>query len=424
MRICRTADEIAFADHIRPGDTVVVSQGLAEPVALTAALVAQRKYLGHPKLFIGPSFSSVFKAEHREDLSLVSYCGMGDNHDLVAAGMLDILPANYSTFASLFAQGALRSDVVLLLLAEDGRGGYNTGIVCDYMIQAARQARIVIAEISDRLPWTPGAELPPDIRPDIVVRTSREPLTLPASRAGEADRHLAAHVAGLIPDGATLEIGIGTIPDLVLTALSGHRDLGLHSGAIGDAVADLMEQGVVTNARKPFDRGISIACMALGTRRIFDFINRNPAVRLSPSTHTHAAPVLAQLPRLMAVNAAVEVDLTGQVNSEIAGNRYIGAVGGLADFSRGAMLSEGGRSIVMVSSTARKGTVSRIVGRLPVGVATLGRNDADTFVSEWGVAELRGTTLRQRIPRMCAIADPRFREDLERQGHLLLKEYG
>nr|WP_240958680.1 acetyl-CoA hydrolase/transferase C-terminal domain-containing protein [Sneathiella chungangensis] len=289
------------------------------------------------------------------------------------------------------------------------------------MIDAARRARVVIAEISDRVPWTCGAELPEDIVPDVIVRTSREPISLGSSAPTEDDLKLARNVAEFIPDAATIEIGIGTIPDLVLEALSGHKNLALHSGVIGDVAVELIKKGVIDNSLKPFDQGVSIAGFLLGTRKLFDYAHENPSIRLAPTSHTHDIRVLSRLQNFYAVNAALEVDLTGQVNAEVIGNRYLGAVGGQVDFSRGANLSEGGRAIIAVSSTARGGSVSRIVNRIESGIVTTPRVDVDIIVSEWGSAELRGTTLKQRAERLCAIAHPKFREGLEREAHKMFQ---
>lgn len=413
-------DALELARWLRRGDRIVVTQALAEPVALTRALAAQRAEFGQVSLFCGPLNSPTLRPEHGDHIAFVSYCGSGANHAFVSAGVMDILPAHYSTLESLYAGGTLGCDVVLVLLGEDGRGGYNTGIVCDHVVDAARRARVVIAEVSDRVPCTPGADWPADLAPDVIVRTSREPLVLERGAITEAARRLAGNVASLVPDGATIETGVGTMPDLVLDALSGHRHLGFHSGALTEAVVDLMERGVITNAHKPIDAGVAVGGLLFGTRRLFDFADRNPSVRLAPPSYTHNQRNLALIPKLVAVNGALQVDLTGQVNAEQAGGRYIGAVGGQVDFTRGAAHSPGGRSIVMVNATARGGRESNIVPRLPDGVVTAARSDADTIVTEWGIAELKGRTLSERVSRMIAIADPAFREELERAGHALL----
>lgn len=417
----QSINNLDLAKYIQSGDTIVVGQGVAEPIVLTQALIDQRDNLGQVNVFIGPLYQSPFSAEHADHLKFLTYCGAGTNKSIIEAGAAEVILANYSELAPLFARGSLPSDVVFLLLGEARNGRYNTGLVNDYMIDAARRARVVIAEISDRVPWTCGAELPEDIVPDVIVRTSREPISLGSSVPTEDDLKLARNVAEFIPDAATIEIGIGTIPDLVLEALSGHKNLALHSGVIGDVAIELIKKGVIDNSLKPFDQGVSIAGFLLGTRKLFDYAHENPSIRLAPTSHTHDIRVLSRLPNFYAVNAALEVDLTGQVNAEVIGNRYLGAVGGQVDFSRGANLSEGGRAIIAVSSTARGGSVSRIVNRIESGIVTTPRVDVDIIVSEWGSAELRGTTLKQRAERICAIAHPKFREGLEREAHRMFQ---
>ena len=217
-----------------------------------------------------------------------------------------------------------------------------------------------------------------------------------------------------MPEGATIEIGIGAVPDAILSALAGHRDLCIHSGIIGDRAADLIESGAVSNARKTRDAGVSVAGSLFGTARLNALADRNPTIRLCPPSVSHGIGVLARIEGFVAINSAVEVDLTGQVNGEVAGDSYVGAVGGQVDFVRGALAAPGGRSIIALPSTAREGRVSRIVASLEGRPVTSLRSDADLVVTEWGFAELRGRSLAERARLMIAIADPEFREHLER----------
>lgn len=422
MTTCKS-DDLDFSAIVRPGDTVVCSQGLAEPVSLTRRLVEQRMRIGRFKMFIGPSLSGVFRPEHADAIRFQSYCGTGSNAALSIGGALDVVPAHYSDFPRFFAQGTLPADVVLLSVGEpDAKGRFNLGISNDYVVDAARRARVVIAEINHRMPWVPGAELPDDVRPHLLVDEDREPLTMERSgQAGTTEQAIAQHVCQLVPDGATLEFGLGLLPDAVMQALAGHRDLGIHTGVIGDGIADLIEAGAVTNARKPVDHGISVAGMLLGSRRLLDFVDRNPLVRLRPATYTHDTATIRSIPNFVAINCALEVDLTGQVNSESLQGRYLGAIGGQVDFVRGANGSRGGRSIMILPSSSRDGSVSRIVPRLPDEVVTTARSDVDVVVTEHGVAELRGKSVPERMQAVAAIAHPRFREALERGGHALMQ---
>lgn len=395
---------------IRPDDRVVCGQGTSEALTLTRALAAQASSIS---LFVGPLYSDTF--DHCTGIDFVSYGAIGKAAGLARSGRLDILPMPYSQIGPAFADGRLKADVVLIQLspAPSGRRP-SSGLACDYVLDAARQARVVVAEINPQVPWTPSAELPADFRIDLTVEAEAPPLELAPARIGEVEARIGAHAANLIPDRATLQIGVGTVPDAILRALRGHRDLGIHSGLIGDAVLDLIAAGAVTNAAKGVDTGLTVTGLLFGTRRLYDFADNNSAVALRPGSHTHGAGVLARLDRFIAINSAIEVDLTGQVNAETAGGRAVGAIGGQPDFVRGANASAGGRALIALPATAGGGRISRIVPRLADAVVTTPRCDVDAVITEWGVAELRGLTLKERTGRMIAIAAPAFREDLAR----------
>ncbi|WP_439574669.1 acetyl-CoA hydrolase/transferase family protein [Phreatobacter sp.] len=404
---------IDLARFIRPGDRVVIGQGTAEALTLTEALVAQRAAIGPVELFLGALFSSTFRPETSDGLTFTGYGAIGGTARLAKAGLFDPLPAAYSRLEAFFDDGTLSADVVLLQIAPGMDGGPpSLGNCHDYTAAAARRARVVIAEVNDAAPWTHGGEIGPDIRIDHMIRTSRPPAPAPASRPGAVEEAIARHIAALVPDGATLQMGIGSIPEAVLPALAGHRDLGVHSGLMGDAAVDLIEKGAITNALKDEDRGVSVAGCLFGSDRLIRFAHRNRAVRIAPPSVTHGAAVLAGLPRFTAINSAVEVDLFGAVNAEMAGGTYLGAVGGQPDFVRGALNAQGGRSIIALPATAKDGAVSRIVPALS-GPVTTPRSDADVVVTEFGVADLRGCSLSERARRMAAIAAPAFREALE-----------
>jgi acyl-CoA hydrolase len=412
-------DTVDLSAVLRRGDTVVCGQGLAEPVGLTRKLIEQRAELSGLGIFLGPTFADTFDAAHADHLRLRSWCATGRNARLCAAGALDIVPAHYAELPTLFASGALRCDVALLTLCgPDSDGRYNLALACDYLIEAARRARVVIAEVHADLPWVHGAELPVDIRPHLLVHAAQPALEMSNVDAATSEEEfaIARRVAGLIPDGATLALGVGRLPDRVLAQLNGHRDLGVHSAVLTDQVVGLIEEGAVTNARKPFDRGVSVGGLLMGRRRLFDFAHRNPRVRLAPPAHTHSIDRLGALPALVALTGALEVDLTGQVNAETAQGRYVGAVGGQLAFVRGARASAGGLAVTMLPATARDGTLSRIVARLPDGVVTTPRADVDRVVTEFGVAELRGKSIAERIDAMLAIAHPEHRAALAQQG--------
>ncbi|MCL4744563.1 MAG: acetyl-CoA hydrolase [Burkholderiaceae bacterium] len=409
-----------LARIVRPGDRVFWGQGSSEPLTLSEALVRQRHDIGEIGVFLGVSFSDTLAPEHADKLSFVSYGAMGTNQRLARAGVLDVLPCHYSRIPDLLARGALRCDVAMIQLsAPDDAGRYSLGVANDYMLDAARVARVVIAEVNDRAPWTHGAALLGETRIDYLVRTSRELPRPTPHEIGETERAIGAHAAPYVPLGAVLETGIGAIPDAILASLRGHRDLGVHTGILGDGVVELIEAGVVNNRLKPIDRGVTVSGLLSGSEGLYRYADRNPAIRLSPARYTHSAAVMARFDCLVAINSALEVDLSGQVNAEASESAYLGAVGGQGDFVRAALASARGRSIIALPSSARGETISRIVSRLSGGVATTPRSDADLVVTEWGVAELRGCTIGERAERMIAIAHPAFREQLERDSYEL-----
>ena len=405
--------EIELAGLIRPGDGVIWGQAAAEPQTLVEALVAQRAEFSGARPFMGISYSGIVRPEHADHLRLSAYCGAGSNRALAAAGVLDICPFPYSQFAALIREGRIRADVVLIQVSPPNASGeHSLGLAAEYLLPALRSARSVIAEINDQVPWTYGERVLRDDEIALAVQTSRPLACGPRADPGEIGRRIATHAAAYVSDGATLEFGLGALPDAVLGALGDRRDLGVHSGALGDALVDLMRSGAINNARKPIDAARSVGGLLLGSRKLFEFAHQNPALWLRSVEHTHDPRVLAQLPNFVAINSAVEVDLTGQVNAEVANGSYVGAVGGALDFIRAANQSPGGVSLVVLPSSVG-GKHSRIVAKLAGPVATP-RGEAGVFVTEHGAADLRGRTLAERARRMIAIAHPAFREALER----------
>ena len=401
-----------FASIVRRGDLVAWPQVNAEPLTLTRALMAQRHAIGGFRAFVGISLFDTVSVEHADVVAFASYCGAGRNRALARAGKLDPWPWHYSTLARRFGSGETPIDVLLVQVAPaDASGRHSLGVAYEYLAPAIARARVVVAEVNDRCPATNGEPSLSEDDIDIAVRVSR-PLDEPApAESDAAERAVALRVAELIEDGATLQVGIGTIPNAVLDALGGRRDLGVHSGQIGDGIAALAETGAITNARKTIDRGTTVAGAMIGGARVHRFADRNDAVRFRGTDYTHDGDVLARLDRLAAINGAIEVDLSGQANTEVAGGAYVGAVGGLCDFLRGAHRSRGGLPILAL--TARHGTQPRIVAALS-GPATVSRADAGIVVTDYGVADLRGCSLAERARRMIAVAHPDDREALSR----------
>jgi acetyl-CoA hydrolase len=401
---------------LRPGDGILWGQAGAEPQTLTEALVAQRAALGGVSVFLGINYAGIVRPEHADHLRLSAYCGAGHNRALADAGVLDIHPHPYSQLGRLIRSRQLRADVVFVQLSPPNeRGEYSLGLAAEYLVPALECCRAIVAEVNQRVPWTHTDRVLREQDFALAVRSTRDPAPLPYGAPGETERAIARHAAAFVADGATLEFGLGALPDAILGELGDRRDLGVHSGALGDGVAELMRKGVISNARKAIDPGRSVGGVLLGSRKLFDFAHRNQALRLASSDYTHDARVLARLERFVAVNSAVEVDLTGQVNAEVAGGSYVGAVGGALDFIRAANQSPGGVSLVVLPSSVGS-KASRIVSRLAGPVATP-RSEAGVIVTEHGAADLRGCTLAERARRMIAIAHPAWREALEREAH-------
>ncbi len=402
-------EDLDLASIIRPGDNIVWGAG---PPALVEKLLEQRHRIGHANVFLA---GGRIKPEHADVLTFTSFGAMG-NRSLAKAGALRVIPSHLSPLNGYFESGLLRADVVFVnLSAPDESGEYSFGTANDFVSTAMRRARVVIAEVNDQLPWTFCEPRVDAARIDVIVRTSRPPAQIRAEAIGRLEQEIARHIGRYIDDGTTIQIGIGAIPDAVLASVDDRRDLGIHSGMITDRVADLMEAGVVTNARKPVDTGITTTAILAGTKRLHSFAHKNRAIRLFTYAHTHRAEILCQLDKFVAINSTVEVDLTGQVNAEIASGVYIGGTGGQGDFVRGALMASRGHSIIALPASARDGAISRIVRRLQDGVVTTLRSDADVIVTEFGAAELRGQPLDERIRRMIAISHPNFREALARE---------
>lgn len=403
---------IDFSGLIRESDLVVCGQATAEPVTLTEALMAQAVHLPRFRMMVGPIFSETFSAASAPNVSFQSYGVIGNARRLAKAGRLDVVPSNYSAFCADFAARRRKADVVLVQLAVSG-GRLSTSLSNDYVIDAARGARLVIAEINADAPFTFGAEWPEDVPIHVrVVAARRPPVELASPPLDDVSRRIAAHAAGLIADGSTLQFGVGRIPDAILSSLSHVRNLGIHSGLINDAVVELIERGAVTNAEKGIDPGITVTNQVIGTQRLYRFVHENEAVAVRPTSYTHGQGVLARINRLVAINSALQVGLDGSVNSETLNGVTIGAIGGQLDFVRGANVSPGGRAIIALPATASDGT-SRIVA--DVETVTTPRADVDAIVTEWGVAELRGCGLAERARRMIAIAAPGHRDALSEQ---------
>jgi acyl-CoA hydrolase len=343
--------------------------------------------------------------------------------DAVNEGRADYVPIFLSDIPQLFSRDILRLDAAFINVSPpDAHGFCSLGTSVDATLAAVKCARTVIAQVNPEMPRTLGDSFVHVDEIGLAIEVSQAPHEHPVASIGEVERQIGAHVAGLVPDEATLQLGIGAIPAAVGEALRDKRDLGIHTELFTDTVVDLVEAGAVTGAAKEINRGKIVTAFAMGTQRLYRFIDDNPMVEMRPVDYTNDTAVIRRFRRMVAVNSAIEVDLSGQVVADSIGRRLFSGVGGQMDFIRGAALAEEGRAIIALPSTAASGSASRIVASLREGAGVVTtRAHVRTVVTEWGVAELFGLSLAERAHALIAIAHPQFRDELERaarQMHL------
>ena len=417
-----TAEEAV--GRIKSGDRVVLEHACGEPVYLVDKMVenaaAYRDVeIVHMVAMGKGAYCAPEQAEHFRHNSL--FVG-GSTRKAVESGQGDFTPCFFFEIPRLF-HTTLPVDVALVCVTPPNeRGKVSLGVSCDYTLEAVKSAKTVIAQVNPAMPYTCGAtELPvEDI--DVFVEHEQPVIELPQGRIGDIEKAIGQNCATLIPDGATLQLGIGAIPDAVLLFLKDKKDLGIHSEMFSDGVVELAEAGVITNAKKTLKPGKFVVTFLMGTKRLYDFVNNNPDVEMQPVDYVNDPFVVAQNDKLISINSCVQIDLMGQVASESVGLKQISGTGGQVDFVRGASASKGGVSIMAFPSPAAKGTVSKIVPFLDHGSAvTTCRCDVDYAVTEYGVAHLKGETLRQRARNLIAIAHPDFRapliEEFEKRFH-------
>jgi len=413
----KCVDAAQALEAVRSGDHVWIQSGCGTPSPLVDALVARAPVLRNVEIihmktlgdadYTKPEYKGIFR--HRGLF-------LGENvREAVVAGRADYTPIFLGEIEGLFSSGALPLDVVLMQVSPPDDHGYVTlGTTVDCTLNATRCARTVIAEVNERMPRTHGETAIHVSRISAIVETSRPLLELHPEPFTAMHRRIAENVASLIHDGATLQTGIGGIPDAVLACLGDKRDLGIHSELVGDGVIDLMESGVLNGERKSIHRGKAVIAFVLGSQRLIDYIRDNPAFEFRPICYTNDPFVVAQNDKMVAINAALQIDLTGQVCSDSLGIKPYSGFGGQVDFIRGAARSKGGVPIIALPSTAKKGTISRIAPMLDPGAGVVtSRADVHYIVTEHGIAYLHGKTLRERAEALIAIADPRFRSELE-----------
>lgn len=409
-------ENLELSQFLRPGDHIVMGQACGEPTTLVEALIAQGRDIGNLSGFIATSFSGLFTPESSESVAMSSMGAIGALRMLTKVNKLNVIPCHVSQVAPMITENLMPCDVAFIQVSPaDAQGNHSLGLISDYVLAAVDKARVVIAEVNDQVPFSNG-EIIPSSKIDCAVQVSRTPVEVPPARITELDETIAKYCAAYIGDGSVIQTGVGAVPDAILRLLHDRKDLGVHSGMLGDGLVELVEAGVVTNARKKIDTGISINGALIGTKRLYKFADNNPEIRMCRTSYTHDAAVLAQLDKLVTINSALEVDLSGQVNAEQSGPAYVGGTGGQVDFVRAGARSPGGHAIIALPATAKGGSISRITTALS-GPVTTARTDVDVIITEFGAAELKGQTIGERARRLIAIAHPDFRESLEREAH-------
>jgi acyl-CoA hydrolase len=400
---------MSVTDVINPGDLLVAGQVLGEPTALLDAVFAQAPKMGRLRLFAGMSLGAVLERAPA-NIALTSFVGMGSNANLLADGRMGLIPCHMSDLGQMVVQGPLRPDVAMVLASPpDSDGMCSLGVVSDYIWPAAGAAAVVLAEINANVPQVAGETRIPFDRFDGYVQTDRSLPEYQRSRPSAIEAAIGARVAEFVRDGSCIQIGVGRLGEAVLQAVAGRRDLGVHTGMVGETILELMSEGVVTNACKGIDTGVTVAGSILGGARAVALAAAQPHLQLRSVNYTNSADVIARIDNFVSINSAIEVDLLGQINAEVVNGRYVGGIGGSIDYMRPAARAPGGRSLVALPAAARGG-VSRIVPQ--VQRVTAARSDVDVVVTEHGVAELRGVSEGERVKRLIDIAAPEHRDAL------------
>ena len=408
---------------IQSGQRVYVHQGCAEPEPLVEAMTARAEELRNVEVVhmalmgSAPYAQAQFKDNFRHNALFIG----ANVREAVQQRRADYIPIFLGEIEGLFLDGTLPIDVALMQCTPPDRNGFvSLGPSIDVSLTAAKVARHVIAITNPQMPRTHGdtflhvSEIDVMVEGDFALAEMESRVGLPEHKI------IARHVAELIPDGATLQLGIGAIPDAILELLGNHKNLGVHSEMVSDGVIPLLESGVINNSRKKINHNKVVIGFVIGSTRLLEFVNDNPIFEFRQTRYTNNPFQIARNPKVCAINAAIEIDLTGQICADSMGELPFSGIGGQVDFIRGAARSEGGMPFICLPSTAKHGKVSRIVNQLKPGAGVVtSRGDVHWVVSEYGAVNLHGKNLRQRAEMLISIAHPDFRETLERESFAL-----
>ena len=401
--------------HIKSGDRVVVAHAAGEPLVLTDAMVENASSYQNVEIIhmVAMGKALYCKPEYAGQFWHNAIFTGASTRQAVTEGRADHTPIYFSDIPWWFRE-QLHPDVALLQLSPPDEHGFcSFGISVDYTMSAAETAKVKIAQINKHMPRTLGDSFIHVSQLDYIVEKDEPLIELHPAVQTEVEKAIGRNVASLIKDGDCLQLGIGAIPDAVLASLTDKKDLGIHTEMIGDGVVDLIEAGVITCKQKNFHNNRIIATFLMGTQRLYDYANDNPFIEMHPVDYVNDPRIICMNDNMVAINSCVQVDLMGQVASDTAGFKQISGVGGQVDFVRGANMSRGGRNIMVMPSTS-KGKISKIVSTLDEGGAvTTSRYDVNYVVTEYGIAQLRGKTLRERARALIQIAHPNFQDELK-----------
>lgn len=420
----------AAAQKICSGQRVFLTGNCSTPQRFLAALTARYRELNSVEIVqvLDLGAGDYFTAEMSDHIRINSLFMSGRVRKLVNAGLADFTPVFLSEIPNLFRSGRLVLDVAVIHVSLPDEHGYcSYGVEVGVTKSAAESAGMVIAEVNPHMPRTLGDSFIHVNQIDYFIDVDYHlPEVHPEPPSPVQDR-IANHIAELIPDAATLQLGIGGIPDAVLRQLTNHKNLGIHTELFSDGVMQMIEAGVITCAAKNLHTGKVVAGFVLGTQNLYNYINDNPVFELHPTEYVNDPFIIAQNDRMVSINSAIEVDLTGQVCADSIGNQFYSGVGGQVDFVRGAARSKGGKTFIALPSTAKDGTISRIVPMLKSGAGvTTSRNDVHFVATEYGVADLYGRSVSERTMALINIAHPNFRDELMAYAysqHLLNRVY-